>query len=184
LEQMGVTVLVNHAVRLRHNGVEFSLGGTGDPAGNQFRREGGDSAAPDLARMLAEIPEGAFSIVLAHNPALWPPLAARGVSLTLSGHTHYGQLATQNWSLATPFLELAMGSHERNGALLYISPGANYWGIPFRIGALPEVTVLTLRGGSKSAVIPRSPSPVIPSPSPVIAAPPPVLLPIRERPIG
>jgi predicted MPP superfamily phosphohydrolase len=29
--------------------------------------------------------------------------------------------------------------------VLYINPGTNYWGVPFRIGALPEVTVVTLR---------------------------------------
>jgi predicted MPP superfamily phosphohydrolase len=64
----------------------------------------------------------------------------------LSGHTHHGQLAIPalRWSLASVFLEYAMGTYERNGALLHVSPGANYWGIPFRIGALPEVTVITL----------------------------------------
>jgi predicted MPP superfamily phosphohydrolase len=158
LEKMGVTVLVNRAVRLTHNGATFWLGGTGDPAGRQVDRGDGESAAPDLARTLSQIPAGEVSIVLAHNPALWPPLAARGVTLTLSGHTHYGQLATKTWSLASPFLELAMGAHERNGALLYISPGANYWGIPFRIGAWPEVSVLTLRTGTPAAVVPSTPS--------------------------
>jgi predicted MPP superfamily phosphohydrolase len=38
-----------------------------------------------------------------------------------------------------------MGIHRDGDSLLYINPGTNYWGIPFRIGALPEVTVLTLR---------------------------------------
>jgi predicted MPP superfamily phosphohydrolase len=164
LEKMGVTVLVNRAVRVQHNGAEFWLGGTGDPAGSQ-RIRGGESAAPDLGRLFAGIPRDAFSIVLAHNPALWPPLAARGVSLTLSGHTHYGQLATKNWSLASVFLELAMGAYERNGSLLYISPGSNYWGIPFRVGTLPEVTVLTLRKGVTAVVSPAAPSPVS-SPAP------------------
>jgi uncharacterized protein len=158
LERMGATVLVNSAVRLCHNGVEFYLGGTGDPAGSQFRR-GEESGAPDIAKLLAAIPAGVFSIVLAHNPALWPPLARRGISLTLSGHTHYGQLATRTWSLASVFLELAMGAHERGGALLYINPGTNYWGIPFRIGALPEVTVLTLRRGDQSLVMMNSGAP-------------------------
>ena len=38
--------------------------------------------------------------------------------------------------------------------MLYINPGTNFWGIPFRIGALPEVTVVTLRraGGVKRGV--------------------------------
>ena len=38
-----------------------------------------------------------------------------------------------------------MGAHRAGESLLYINPGTNFWGIPFRIGALPEVTVLTLR---------------------------------------
>ena len=45
------------------------------------------------------------------------------------------------------FLEHAMGSHRQGQALLYINPGTNYWGLPLRIGALPEVTMFTLRRG-------------------------------------
>ena len=41
------------------------------------------------------MPRGAFTIALAHNPALWPALADRGVALTLSGHTHYGQVSSR-----------------------------------------------------------------------------------------
>jgi hypothetical protein len=94
-------------------------------------------------------------VVLAHNPALWPALAARRVPLTLSGHTHHGQLAIPafNWCLASPFLKHAMGAYEENGALLYISAGANYWGIPFRIGCPPEVTVLTLHRATDGPAI-------------------------------
>jgi uncharacterized protein len=142
LEAMGITVLVNDAVEVRRGEGRFWLAGTGDPAGRR-----GTAVAPDLARTLARVPEGAFTIALAHNPALWPALARRGVHLTLSGHTHYGQLSVPwlGWSLATPFLEHAMGAHRLGNSLLYINPGTNYWGLPFRIGALPEVTVVTLR---------------------------------------
>jgi predicted MPP superfamily phosphohydrolase len=55
------------------------------------------------------------------------------------------------WSLASPFLEHAMGAHRLAESLLYINPGTNYWGLPFRIGALPEITVLTLRRSPKLA---------------------------------
>jgi predicted MPP superfamily phosphohydrolase len=81
------------------------------------------------------------------------------VELTLSGHTHYGQIAIPRlgWSLASPFLEHAMGRHQRNGSQLYINPGTNYWGIPFRLGTPPEVTVLTLRRGDGRASL-REPS--------------------------
>ena len=145
LESMGVTVLVNRAVQLTHNGTSFWLAGTGDPAGTQFVR-GQESGAPDIARTLSQVPANAFCVTLAHNPALFPALAARGVPVTLSGHTHHGQFSipSHGWSLASVFLEYAMGTYDRNGSLLYVSPGTNFWGIPFRIGALPEVTVVTL----------------------------------------
>ena len=75
--------------------------------------------------------------------------------LTLSGHTHWGQLALpgRNWSLATPFLrDLVMGAHRRAASLLYIAPGTGFWGLPFRLGAWPEVTVITLGRGEAGIV--------------------------------
>lgn len=149
LETMGIAVLVNEAVRLTHNGTGFWLAGTGDPAGAQFVR-GPERGAPDIGRTLAPVPPGEFCVVLAHNPVLFPALADRSADVVLSGHTHHGQLSipSRGWSLASVFLEYAMGTYERDGALLYVSPGANYWGIPFRIGALPEVSVITLRAAA------------------------------------
>jgi predicted MPP superfamily phosphohydrolase len=38
-----------------------------------------------------------------------------------------------------------MAAHVERDALLYISPGTGSWGIPFRIGARPEVTAVTIR---------------------------------------
>ena len=138
------TVLVNDARVLRRGSAAIAVVGTGDPAGGPH---GTSRYAPDVERALARVPEGATVIAFAHNPSLWPSLAARGVALTLSGHTHWGQFAVPglSWSLASPFLELAMGAHVDRDALLYISPGTGYWGIPFRLGASPEVTLVTLR---------------------------------------
>jgi predicted MPP superfamily phosphohydrolase len=142
----GFTVLVNEAVAVERGGDRLWVAGAGDPAGRAWNHEG-RNAAPDIDRTLARIPKGEPVLALAHNPALWPELAARGVDLTLSGHTHYGQLAipSRNWNAASPFLALSMGVHRQGESLLYINPGTNYWGIPFRIGTPPEVTVLTLR---------------------------------------
>jgi len=33
-----------------------------------------------------------------------------------------------------------------------VSPGTNYWGIPFRIGARAELSILTLRRGSQAGI--------------------------------
>jgi len=140
------SLLVNEAYIIERDGACVTIVGTGDPAGKQMNAA---RVAPDIARTLAGIPSDGTVIALAHNPALWPALAERGVALTLSGHTHWGQLSfpRHNWSLASPFLEYAMGIHQRGNALLYIAPGTGYWGIPFRLGAPSEVTLVTLRRG-------------------------------------
>jgi predicted MPP superfamily phosphohydrolase len=137
-------LLLNEAHIIRRGDATLVLAGTGDPAGG---RRGQSRAAPDVERTLAGTPNGATVVALAHNPALWPALAKRGVALTLSGHTHWGQFALPSlgWSLASPFLKHAMGAYRDEDSLLYINPGTGYWGIPFRIGALPEVTLVRLR---------------------------------------
>jgi predicted MPP superfamily phosphohydrolase len=147
------TVLVNDVHLVTRGQSTIALLGTGDPAGGQSR------AAPDVARAMAKVADGMVVIAFAHNPALWPALAKRGVALTLSGHTHYGQLAIPGlgWSLASPFLEHAMGAHQIEDALLYISPGTGYWGIPFRLGASPEVTLVTLRRATTASATVHKP---------------------------
>ncbi len=154
MERLGWKVLVNEAVPLDWNGERLWVAGLGDPAGRGGGPGGPDpGVAPDVERTLAGIPPGAFTLALAHNPALWPALAERGVPLTLSGHTHYGQLAIPRlgWSMASPFLEHAMGVYRRGDSVLYINPGTNFWGIPFRIGTPPEVTVVTLHRGAATS---------------------------------
>ena len=153
LEQLPVNVLVNEWRTVRRGDADLVVVGLGDPAGRHWRRDGGADVAPAPERALAGVPEGAFTIALAHNPVLWPELARLGVRLTLSGHTHWGQLAIprRTWSLASRFLEHAMGSHAQGVSLLYIHPGTGYWGIPFRLGAWPEVAIVELRRGGPVA---------------------------------
>jgi len=147
LEALPLTLLVNRSVTVHREGGSFAVVGTGDPAGGTS-----GELAPDIGGALAGVPDGSFVLALAHNPALWPALAARRVPLTLSGHTHWGQLGFRRWGwcLASPFLELAMGSHVQDGSVLYIHPGTNYWGIPFRLGHAAQVAMITLRRGEKA----------------------------------
>jgi predicted MPP superfamily phosphohydrolase len=144
------TILVNDVHLIQRGDATLALVGTGDPAAGW---RGSSSAAPDIDRAMANVPAESTAIAFAHNPALWPSLAQRGVALTLSGHTHWGQFAFPKlgWSLASPFLEHAMGAHTERDSLLYINPGTGYWGIPFRIGACPEITLLTLRRADVAA---------------------------------
>lgn len=150
MEALGWTVLVNRSVPLHWNGSHFWIAGTGDPAGSGGPMGPDPTVAPDIPATLAEVPHDGFVVVLAHNPVLWPALAAQGADVTLSGHTHYGQIALPrwNWSLASPFLRHAMGLHREGDRWLYINPGTNFWGLPLRIGTPPEVTVIHLQGAS------------------------------------
>jgi predicted MPP superfamily phosphohydrolase len=145
----GARWLVNEAVPIEHNGGRLWLAGVGDPAaGARWGTRGGAArAAPDIAAATARVPDEEPVVALAHNPALWPSLRKRGVSLTLSGHTHWGQLAvpSRGWSLASPFQIYAMGVYREGDATLYVHPGTGYWGVPFRMGAWGEVGVVTLR---------------------------------------
>lgn len=153
LERQGITVLVNEALRIDRNGSHITVLGTGDPAGHHFTQRGGGDAAPDVARAVqaarAHAPADGFVLALAHNPVLWPHLHRERIALTLSGHTHWGQLAIPGrWSLASPFLDHAMGAYVEADSVLYVHPGTNYWGLPFRLGTPPEVAVITLRRGT------------------------------------
>ena len=149
------TILVNDARVVERGGARLAIIGTGDPAARaRWSALPNEAAAPDVDRALARVPMATTIVAFAHNPALWPDLAERGVALTLSGHTHWGQFAFPRlgWSLASPFLEHAMGAHRAGDALLYINPGTGYWGIPFRLGAFPEITVITLRRAEEAAL--------------------------------
>ena len=150
LRTTSIRLLVNRAHLLHRGDAVLAVVGTGDPAAGAPPRPG----APDVTRSLADVPDGAAVVALAHNPSLWPALAERGVALTLSGHTHWGQVAFPRlgWSLASPFLRYAMGAHNARGSMLYINPGTGYWGLPFRLGAYAEVTIVTLRRGEAAAI--------------------------------
>jgi predicted MPP superfamily phosphohydrolase len=145
LERLPLRVLVNDVQLLHRDGATLAIVGIGDPAASH----GGTAAGgPEPDSALALVPSGVCAIALAHNPLLWPVLARGGVALTLSGHTHNGQFAIPalGWSLASPFLDHVAGLYREECSRLYINPGTNYWGIPFRLGTPAEVTVIVLTG--------------------------------------
>lgn len=78
-----------------------------------------------------------------------PTAAGRGrcgprVDLQLSGHTHGGQLVPFNLlvRLAQPFVA---GLHRVRDTQVYVTRGTGTWGPRVRVGAPPEITLLTLR---------------------------------------
>jgi len=90
-------------------------------------------------------------VLLAHDPNLFPEAIARDVELTLSGHTHGGQLAfpgVRRLSLARFITEFTAGLYRRGRSWLYVNRGAGTTGPPVRLGAPAELAVLTLRSAT------------------------------------
>lgn len=142
-----VRLLVNEGAALEREGAKLWIAGVSDYAASQ---RGRDALRPDLGKALAERPEGAFAIALAHQPKVFEEARALGVPLTLCGHTHGGQFGIRplGFSLAGLFLPYHMGMYEVDGMKLYVNTGTGYWLVPLRTGMTPEITVVTLRSSS------------------------------------
>jgi predicted MPP superfamily phosphohydrolase len=121
------------------------------------------SASPSLQRVETLVRRDMPNILLSHNPNTFRSAAAAGVELSLAGHTHGGQvnleILSKSWSPArfmTNFVaglyQLPMVSSESRSnvpatrpAYLYVNRGLGTLGVPARLGAKPEITLLTLR---------------------------------------
>lgn len=138
LRRNGLTVLRNEGVVLERNGARLYVAGVDD---TWSRRD-------DLNRALAKRPEGVPTVLLAHDPDLFPEAEAQAVELTLSGHTHGGQLGVPGvprLSLGRLVTVWAAGLYRRGRSWLYVNRGAGTTGPPARLGAPAELAVITLR---------------------------------------
>jgi predicted MPP superfamily phosphohydrolase len=90
----------------------------------------------------------ALNVLLSHTPASFDRAAELGFDLTISGHTHGGQvtlpLGKESLTFARAFTPYIRGLYEREGKQLYVSSGLGTVGVPVRIGADPEVTLIRL----------------------------------------
>ncbi|CAN3127611.1 metallophosphoesterase [Mycobacterium sp. smrl_JER01] len=138
LERLGLQPLRNENTRIRRGAAAFDLAGVNDVAGAQR------SDPPDFDRALAGADSGGPTILLAHQPVQVTEAAARGVDLQLSGHTHGGQMWPFHYVVALAQPSLA-GLSQVQDTQLYVTRGAGFWGPPVRIGAPPDISLLTLR---------------------------------------
>jgi hypothetical protein len=105
----------------------------------------------DLELAMRGRPEGATTVLLAHDPERFDKAAEAGADLVLSGHTHGGQIAipflSRRLSLARLAHRYVVGFYRRGRSTLFVHPGLGTTGPPIRIGVVPEVTILVLRAG-------------------------------------
>jgi predicted MPP superfamily phosphohydrolase len=138
LSDAGLEVLRNRGVIIERDGAQLYVAGVDDTWTSRH----------DVGRALADRPANVPSVLLAHDPNLFAEASAHEVDLTLSGHTHGGQLAIPGFrglSLARFITQFTAGLYRRGRSWLYVNRGAGTTGPPVRIGAPAELAVLTLR---------------------------------------
>lgn len=145
LEAVGIPVLENRAVRLQTNAGPLWLAGLGDQEAFVFRRvpRGIDDLPATLAMV---VDDDAPLILMAHEPDIFAQAPAR-VALTLSGHTHGGQVRLFGWSPIVPSRygnRYAYGHVREKGRDLIVSAGLGTSKLPIRLGAPPEIVLIEL----------------------------------------
>jgi uncharacterized protein len=83
-------------------------------------------------------------ILLDHQPFELDEKEKAGIDLTLSGHTHHGQLWPLNY-LTRAIYEVSWGYKKKGNTHVYVSSGVGGWGPPVRIGNRPEVVLIHIR---------------------------------------
>jgi predicted MPP superfamily phosphohydrolase len=141
LERAGVRMLINEAVGIGSPDERLWVIGVDDP--HYY-----DCA--DLAGALAEVPEDAFRLLLAHTPEMYDEAAGAGIDLYLTGHTHAGQIRLPllgplalHCACPRPY---SQGHWMHSGMNGYTSSGVGCSLLPVRFGCPPEIAVIELMG--------------------------------------
>lgn len=151
LEARGIPVLDNDARRLTKDGHPFWLAGLGDQ--EPFLPLGDPRSLADIPGTLARVTDDAPVLLMAHEPDIFPKVPRR-VSLTLSGHTHGGQIRMFGISpalLGSSRERYAYGHVVEDGRHLIVSGGLGVSKVAVRFGVPPEIVLLTLGQASPTA---------------------------------
>ncbi len=91
------------------------------------------------------LPDGMFKVLLTHDPTHWrlEVLDKTDIQLTLSGHTHAGQIKIGPFSPARGVYKEWHGTYTDHGRMLHVSAGIA-GRLPFRLFAWPEINMIKL----------------------------------------
>ncbi len=160
LGNVGIPVYDNLAVRLEKDGRGFWLAGLADQLQPGYPAPDGSGiihGLDDLSGTLSQIRGDEPVILMAHEPDIFVEVPGR-ISLTLSGHTHGGQIRLFGFSPLVPSRygnRYAYGHIVEDERHLIVSAGFGLSNLPVRLGAPPEIVVVEL-GGTGAAEIPAS----------------------------
>lgn len=155
--QIGWNMLNNRGAEIVNAGDTIQLIGVENWGEPPFRQYGHIMEAYPLdSANVKHLHDSNFKILLSHNPEHWRREITdiSNIDLTLSGHTHAMQtelrFAGRKWSPCVWRYPQWGGLYAKTNPegeilQLYVNIGAGEVGLPFRIGAIPEITELTLR---------------------------------------
>jgi predicted MPP superfamily phosphohydrolase len=140
IRRLGMQVLKNEHVVLKHDGASLVLAGVTDYSAHHF--DPAQRSDPAAALFGAPADAGA-KILLAHQPSSATAAAQAGFDIQISGHTHGGQFWP--WNLFVHFFQpFTRGLHRLKNLWIYVSRGTGYWGPPNRFGVPSEITRIRL----------------------------------------
>ncbi len=140
IRRLGLRVLKNEHVVLRHDGASLVLAGVTDLSAHHF--DPAQRSDPAAALRGAPADAGA-KILLAHQPSSAMAAASAGFDVQISGHTHGGQFWP--WNLFVHFFQpFSRGLYRLKNLWIYVSRGTGYWGPPNRFGVPSEITRIRL----------------------------------------
>jgi predicted MPP superfamily phosphohydrolase len=143
----GIRLLVNETEQLTVRGHPLQLLGLrwGRPTSRPYQPSDDASIAASFEELLALRDPEAFPILLAHHPHAFDPAATAELPLTLSGHTHGGQLMLNAEMGFGPLMfRYWSGHYTRGDSHLIVSNGVGNW-FPLRTRAPAEIIHITLR---------------------------------------
>jgi uncharacterized protein len=133
--QNGINMLINEGLRFEARGASFWLAGVDDHMVGKT----------DLIAALKGSYPDEMKLLLAHNPIIFRKAVRYGVDLTLSGHTHGGQVKLRERRRLFRRRKLSNGLHTRRDSQIYITRGIGTVVLPVRYQCPPEITLLELR---------------------------------------
>ena len=139
----------NDAVRIDKDGHGIWIAGLADQLALRPRKAWNRKhfvGLDDLDGTLAKVNDGSPVILLAHEPEIFPDVPKR-VSLTLSGHTHGGQIRLFGYSPVVPSRfgnRYAYGHVVEDDRHLIVSGGLGFSILPIRFGVRPEILSIEL----------------------------------------
>ena len=141
-----VTPLINQTLTLEKDGFRLALAGIDDYYNGH----------PDLDAVAADCRSADFAIFLPHTPDVMPLVSAMPggpfCQMALCGHTHGGQIALFGHAIKSSSDygdRYLSGWYQESGVEMMVSNGVGTSFLPLRMGARPQIHLITLRSGEK-----------------------------------